>query len=71
MSRSLTPNENIPRNQLYEYGKGGIWAGRFDEERNLLLLPKFEPRFLVYPTRSLVTVTSELSWLSITLNVWY
>jgi hypothetical protein len=52
-------------------GGGGGWAKRFDEESGLLLLPEIDPRFLGHPVRNLVTVPTELSWLSRALNVWY
>jgi hypothetical protein len=38
-------------------------SGRLKEEINLLLLPEFEPKFLVRPVGSVATVYTELSQL--------
>jgi hypothetical protein len=65
-SRSLSPMKVYPGTN---YTKGG--GEIFGEGRNLLLLPEIEPRFLGHPVLNLVTVPTELSWLSRTLNVWY
>jgi hypothetical protein len=51
-------------------GGGGCWNGGFGEEISLLPLLGIKPRFLGHPARNLVTVMSELSQRSITLNMW-
>jgi hypothetical protein len=46
-------------------------SARFGENKDLLLLPGFERRFLGCPARRLATIPTELSWQSITVIKLY
>jgi hypothetical protein len=55
---SLPPAKETPI--IIEYGAGGLWSlfGLLGEEKNILILPGIEPRFLGFPACSLATLST-------------
>jgi len=60
----LYPREKLPRRSMYKKRRGfEFGSGCFGERKNLVSLPGIGQQFLGWPTRSLMTVLTELSWL--------